>query len=100
MILYVKGFKAGNSSMQNQGCNLDAFGDELCNQLWRKGTACRGHFSASHLCDIDRLVVASRPTLLDITIANREAILCKVILQWTADVQCCNPQPDRSTGGE
>src|SRR5918997_2226264 len=86
-------FEAGDASVQEQGRYLDAAGYEVCEQLWRKRSSGGGHLGAARLRGVDRLVVARRPTLPDVPVADREPVPLQVFIQRLRQVEGRDPQP-------
>src|SRR5690348_1391951 len=74
-------FCAGYSCVQKEWSYLNSSGNQASQQFRCEGAPGRWHLCAPHFCCKHSLVVAKRPALLDVTVANGKPMLIQVIMQ-------------------
>src|SRR5918997_4855939 len=74
-------FEAGDAGVQDQRRDLEAAGYEVRDQLRRKRSSGRGHLGAARLRGVDGLIIARRPALPDVPVADWETVPLQVFTQ-------------------
>jgi hypothetical protein len=74
-------FEAGNAGVQYERRDLHALRDKTGDKLRCERPPRGGHLSAAHFRGVDCLVIARRPLLFDVAIANRTPLPLEVLIE-------------------